>query len=235
VTIPHKERLSNLAYEAIKEMIGEYRFQPGARINVERLTRELGVSRTPVWQAIMRLEQEGLLKNIANRGVYLIQLSLQESLYLYQVREVLESLAARLAAESMDDDTIDLMARNLEAQKGVVENGDLLAYSSLDYEFHAAVYGASGNPYLQESLELIKKKMRPLALHLQPFMARFYKDHTRLFLALKARDPEASERAFKAHNRFIVEQIAKMMAQDETADHEPGGPEGAIKADNFST
>ena len=225
MTIPHKERLSNLAYEAIKEMIGEYRFKPGARINVEELTRELGVSRTPVWQAIMRLEQEGLLRNIPNRGVYLVQLSLQESLYLYQVREVLESLAARLAAERMDDDTISRMAANLESQKGVVEAGDLLVYSSLDYDFHAAVYSASGNPYLQESLELIKKKMRPLSLYLQPFLKRFFVDHTRLFEALKARDPEASETAFKAHNRFIVEQIAGMIARKQAGEEQGEYPE----------
>ena len=212
VPVPKKERLSNLAYQAIKEMIAKHRFQPGARINVEKLTRELGVSRTPVWEAVMRLEQEGLLRNEPNRGVYMIELTLPDTLHLYQVREVLESLAARLAAGLMDDATIAAMTSNLREQAKAVKELDLMAYSSLDYEFHALLYRACGNAYLQETLEIIKNKMRPLALRLEPLLPRLYSDHLRLFDALKAGDPEASEVAFRAHNRRIVENIAKILA-----------------------
>lgn len=210
--IPKKERLSNLAYQAVKEMIAEHRFQPGARINVEKLTRELGVSRTPVWEAVMRLEQEGLLRNEPNRGVYMLELTLPDTLHLYQVREVLEGLAACLAAGHMDDATIAAMASSLQVQAKAVEELDLMAYSRLDYEFHALVYGASGNPYLQETLEVIRNKMRPLALRLEPLLPRLYSDHLRLFEALKARDPKASEAAFRAHNRRVLEHIAKVQA-----------------------
>ncbi len=212
MAIPQKERLSHLAYQAIKEMIAEHRFQPGGRLNVEKLTRELGVSRTPVWEAVNRLEQEGLLRNIPNRGVYMIELSLQETLQLYQVCEVLESLAARLAAQRIDDATLARMAENLAAQARVVNELDVKAYTRLDFDFHAAVYSACGNPYLQESLEIIKNKMRPLALRLQPILARLYNDHLRLFDALTDGDPMAAEAAFRAHNRLIVENIAQAMA-----------------------
>lgn len=212
VPVPKKERLSNLAYQAIKEMMAEHRFLPGARINVEKLTRELGVSRTPVWEAVMRLEQEGLLRNEPNRGVFMIELTLPDTMHLYQVREVLESLAARLAAGRMDDAAIAAMASNLQLQAKAVEELDLMAYSSLDYEFHALLYGACGNAYLQEALEVIKNKMRPLALRLEPLLPRLYSDHLRLFDALKARDPKASEVAFRAHNRCVLKHIAKILA-----------------------
>ena len=217
MVIPKKERLGDLAYKVIRQMIAEYRFQPGARINVETLRKELGVSRTPVWEAINKLEQEGLVKNIPNRGVYMIELTLQDTLHLYQVREVLESLAARLAAERMDDNTIDRMAENLDHQEYAVKRVDLRAYTRLDYDFHAAVYGACGNPYLQESLEVIKNKMRPLAVRMHAILNQLYGHHLDLFEALKARNPVASEAAFKIHNQFIVEFIAKVMAEDKGA------------------
>ncbi|MGD8563236.1 MAG: GntR family transcriptional regulator [Desulfarculaceae bacterium] len=214
MAIPKKKRLGDLAYKVIREMIAEHRFQPGTRINVETLRKELGVSRTPVWEAINKLEQEGLVKNIPNRGVYMIELTLQDTLYLYQVREVLESLAARLAAKRMDDATTERMAENLILQERAVEEVDLRAYTRLDYDFHASVYRASGNPYLQETLETIKNKMRPLSVRLHPILTQLYNHHLDLFEALKARNPAASESAFKIHNRFIVDYLEQVMAEE---------------------
>lgn len=214
MVIPKKERLGDLAYQVIREMIAEHRFQPGARINVEDLRKELGVSRTPVWEAINKLEQEGLVKNIPNRGVYMIELTLQDTLHLYQVREVLESLAARLAAARMDNATIARMAENLKHQERAVGEVDLRAYTRLDYDFHAAVYRTSGNPYLQETLEVIKNKMRPLSVRMHPILNHLYGHHLDLFEALKARNPLASEAVFKTHNKFIVDYIAKVMAEE---------------------
>lgn len=222
MTIPHKEKLGNLAYQAIREMMGEHRFQPGTRLNLEKLRRELGVSRTPVMEAINRLEQEGLVINVPNRGVYMVELTLQDMLHLYQVREVLESLAARLAAVQMDEETIEYMDQNLQVQSQAVEDLDLMTYSRLDYEFHGAIYSASGNPYLQESLEVLKNKMRPMTLRLEPILTQLYSHHLDLFEALKDGDPVASEAAFKVHNRFIVEYIAEVMDQDSEGAARPG-------------
>ncbi|UCE51848.1 MAG: GntR family transcriptional regulator, partial [Desulfobacterales bacterium] len=59
-----KEALSSQIYRALKDMIANYRFSPGSRLNIEKLAKEFGVSRTPIWEAVRRLEQEGLLKNI---------------------------------------------------------------------------------------------------------------------------------------------------------------------------
>ena len=220
MVIPKKERLGDLAYQVIREMIAEHRFQPGARLNVEKLRKELGVSRTPVWEAINKLEQEGLVKNIPNRGVYMIELTLQDTLHLYQVREALESLAARLAAVRMNDATIARMAENLTFQERAVEAVDLRTYTRLDYDFHAAVYSSSGNPYLQETLEVIKNKMRPLAVRMHPILNQLYGHHLDLFEALKARNPHASEAAFKAHNQFIVDYIAKVITEEGDSESE---------------
>ena len=94
-----REILNSKVYAALKEMIAEHRFQPGAHLNVEKVAKELSVSRTPVWEAVRRLEQEGLLINIPNRGVFMFEMTLDIAFELYQVRETLERLAGRLAAK----------------------------------------------------------------------------------------------------------------------------------------
>ena len=162
----------------------------------------------PVWEAVGRLEQEGLLENIPNRGVFMATLTPEIAFELYQVREELESLAATLAAPRIETAALDEMEKCLELQRQVIEKEDLVAYSRLDFEFHAAVYFASGNHVLQELLEAIKNKMRPLSLQVQPLLSRFYQDHQNILQALKKHDPAAAAAAFRRHNSKMKEAYA---------------------------
>jgi len=140
-----KQSLRDLAYQELHEMIENSRFTPGARINVEDLTLEMGVSRTPIWQAIGQLEKEGLLYSIPNKGVFMQELSPKEAVDLYSVREVLECMAAELASAMIDEGTIGRMEANLAEQRKAIESGDLVAYSKLDFDFHFAVYKSTAN------------------------------------------------------------------------------------------
>ena len=205
-----RKKLSNQVYEILKEMIANHRFQPGTRINVEQITKELGVSRTPVWEAVGRLEQENLVVNIPNRGVFMAVLTPQQALELYAVRELLEGMAANLAAININESTLAKMAECLEQQKIVIKKNDLLEYSKLDFQFHAAVYEACGNTYLREMLEAIKNKMRPIKLSIQvePILPQLYEDHVRLLNALRAHDPDKAEKAFREHNQFMIAVIS---------------------------
>lgn len=203
----HREKLSNQIYGVLKEMIADHRFQPGCRLNIESIARELDVSRTPVWEAVRRLEQEGLVENIPNRGVFMSALTAEKVLDLYAVREVLEGMAARLAATRIDDHALDRMSECLEKQREVIEQQDLVAYSKLDFEFHATVYDACGNEWLRELLETIKNKMRPLTLHMQPDFFILIDHHAELIRALRGRDPGKAEQAFRRHNQYMMAQI----------------------------
>ena len=83
----NRERLSNQVYTILKRMIADYRFSPGTRINVEQIAKEVGASRTPVWEAVHRLIQEGLLENIPNRGVFMSTMTPKQAIELYTVRK----------------------------------------------------------------------------------------------------------------------------------------------------
>lgn len=210
-----RQRLSNQVYDILKDMIANHRFNPGMRINVEQITKEVGASRTPVWEAVHRLIQEGLLVSIPNRGVFMAALTPKQAIELYMVREVLEGLAARLAIVNMDDKTLKKMTRCLEEQLKVIEKEDLVGYSRLDYDFHAMVYEASGNRTLQEMLETVKNKMRPIAMQISPILSNLYHDHEAILEAFKYRDPDKAEAAFRSHNYHMIDQIKKGIETDE--------------------
>ena len=202
-----KEGLRDLVYKELLDMIENSRFLPGARINVEKVTEELGVSRTPVWQAVGLLEKEGLVRYIPNRGVFVQELTTAEAVELYMVREVLESMAAELAAERISSESLRIMEENLREQEDAYEKKDLTLYSQLDFSFHAVVYAAANNKHLIEMLEIIKKKMRPMLIHLEDILDVLIQDHKTIFQALQEHDKEKAILGFKIHNRRMREKI----------------------------
>jgi DNA-binding GntR family transcriptional regulator len=201
--------LSNKVYAAIKEMVANHRFQPGSRLNVEKISKELEVSRTPVWEAVRRLQQEGLLQNIPYRGVFMVEMTLERALELYQVREALEGLAARLAALAANEKILDKMGEILENQVRVVEKGDLLGYSRTDFDFHSLIHKMSRNAVLQEMLDSLKTKMQPITIEVRPLLQRLYEDHREIIDVIRSKDPEKSEKVLRRHNRVVQTQIQK--------------------------
>lgn len=204
-----RTKLGNQVLEIMREMISNRRFQPGSRIKVEELSRELGVSRTPLWEAIHRLEAEGLLVRFPHRGVYIAELTGDQALQLYAVRQILEATAARLAAVRITPAGLDRMDEQFRLQEALVRQRDLIGYSRSDFEFHAVVYEACGNEYLREMLERIKAKMLPFGLRIEAALPELYLDHRRLLEALRAHDPDRAEDAFRVHNERVIHIITE--------------------------
>jgi DNA-binding GntR family transcriptional regulator len=218
-----RENLNTKVYSALKQMITNHRFEPGERINVEQITKELGVSRTPIWEAIRRLEHEGLVVNSPNKGVFMYTLSMEEALDLIAVRGTLESMAARLAAERIDEKMLAKLNKALEKQKKIVENKDMLAYSNADTDFHALIYATTGNVFLCEMLDNIFSKLRPVAMHIGDFIQTFYEDHIAILNALKTHDPKKVQEQFRRHSKNIM----NIIRSGELTYIRPGGREDA--------
>jgi DNA-binding GntR family transcriptional regulator len=209
-----REGLSDLVYKQLHEMIENSRFTSGEKINVDQLAREMGVSRTPVWQAIRKLEAEGLLRSVPHKGVYMQELTPYDAISLYSVRAVLESMAGELAAKNITAEIIAEMEQNLTEQKHVIEEQDLVAYSHLDYEFHGAVYQSSKNKFLIEILSDIKKQMRPLVHNMNSILTDLYQDHVSILNALKERDSTAAKKYFLLHNERMKKLINKSLKEE---------------------
>lgn len=202
-----RTNLNAQVYDILKEMIADRRFTPGSSLNVERLTQELGVSRTPIWEAIRKLEQEGIVAHTPHKGVRLVELTRRMALELYEVRENLEAMAARLGAERATPDIIAQMENILAEQKPIVNGENDVAYSRSDHDFHLLIYKACGNELLKEILEGLRYKALPLAFKLSPHYSEFLQFHKDILEAFRGRSSEAAEKAMQHHNRRMLEII----------------------------
>ncbi|MCF8116419.1 MAG: GntR family transcriptional regulator [Desulfarculaceae bacterium] len=196
-----RNTLKEQAYQALRDMIASHRFSSGTWINAEQLAKELGVSRTPVWQALKQLEAEGLVKHEPNRGVRMVEMTPEMAVDLYEVRGVLEGLAASLMAANPPGAALGRMEKILARQKRSVDQGDSVAYSRTDFEFHQVLYEACGNWLLGEQLDNIKSKARPFVRDISPILPDLFQDHSLLVQALKKGDAAAASQAMVEHNR----------------------------------
>jgi DNA-binding GntR family transcriptional regulator len=202
-----RTNLNAQVYDILKEMIADRRFAPGSSLNVERLTAELGVSRTPIWEAIRRLEQEGIVFHTPHKGVRLVELTRKMAIELYEVRETMEAMAARLGAEQASPEIIARMEKILAEQKLIVKREDDVAYSRSDHDFHLLIYEACGNNLLTEILEGLRYKALPLAFKLSPHYGEFLKFHQQILEDFRNRDSRAAEKTMQRHNRRMLEII----------------------------
>lgn len=201
--------LKEQAYRSLRDMIASHRFSSGKWINLEQLSKELGVSRTPIQQAMKQLEQEGLVTHVPNQGIRMAVMTLEMAQDLYQVREVLEGLAAALAAERMERETVGRMKQVLSEQATIIRKKDLLAYSVSDFKFHQLIYDSCGNWMLKEQLDIIKSRSRPLVCDVTPILPDLYSDHQQVVEAFGKRAPLQAEQVMRRHNRRMREAIAE--------------------------
>jgi DNA-binding GntR family transcriptional regulator len=185
-----RHTLKDQAKEFLRDFISESRFSTGRRINVGQLAAHLGVSRTPVCQALEELKEEGLVEYSANRGYFMLEMTPDKALDLYMVRGVLEGLACRLAAHNASPQEIARIREAAEEQRSLVESEDVLNYSRTTFDFHALVSNASGNSVLAEVLDLLKDRARPLNVDITPILGDLHQDHLDLVDALVQRDAE---------------------------------------------
>src|ERR1700742_4684442 len=124
-----RSNLSEDAYTVVRDiLLNGDRYNPGDKVSVEGLSRELGVSRTPLWAAINRLEAEHVVAVVPRQRVYLVEYDRELALEMYTAREALEGMAARLAATSITDRQIAILQRSIDEQRDCLSKGDTDGY-----------------------------------------------------------------------------------------------------------
>lgn len=148
---------NDYAYAELRTRILTGQLEAGSVIPQARLAQELGVSTTPLREAIRRLSAEGMIQLEAHRDARVTDVTAAEARHLYEVRESMDPLAAALAAERRSDSDLALMSQTLERLTPIQDAGNLDALLA-HREFHRAVYRASGNPILIDILERLWDK-----------------------------------------------------------------------------
>ncbi len=209
-----KELMSETVYQAVRNMVFLNRFKPGRRLNVERLARELGVSRTPAWEAVRRLEQEGIVRTVPNRGVFMRENSLARVYEQMEVLGALDPMAGRLACGRITEQTIRKLMRCMRDQLKGIEVGDLVLYGAAEMQFHRLLYVASGNKYLAELFDSVTLQMLPSRLNHIPALPSIYLTHQEIIEGLKNRDPDRVEKALNRHIEIMLALIKEQMRSD---------------------
>jgi DNA-binding GntR family transcriptional regulator len=211
--------VSVAAYSAVKQVLLSNKYAPGGRVDIEELCQNLGVSRTPVFDALNRLEAEGLVEIVPRKGVYLVTLSEEKAHELYVVRESLEALATRLAASSLTDKQLEQLKRVLEKQALCLENGDPQGYANATIKFHNLIVEAAGNKTLERILNAVYSQMEALrlrTLYLPTRLRQSFAEHKKIFESLSKRDPERCERVAREHLAATREYALELLRQSRT-------------------
>jgi len=196
------ESLGERVYRSIRDLILSQAYPPGFKLNVEQLCRNLGVSRTPVWDAMRRLETEGLVSTVPRHGVFVLNYGVEQIRDLFAVRGALEALAARQAATGLDDGARKALAAAMESLTAAARDRDGEQYSRAAIEFHDAVLAAARNRVLSRLLENVYAQilvLRLRSLYLAERLESSLAEHAEIFAAVAAGDAERAERLSRAH------------------------------------
>lgn len=194
--------LAEFVRRQVREAIHTGRYGPGERLRETEVADWLSVSRTPVREALRRLEAEGLLTFVPWRGVVVAELDRRQVTELYAMRTILEGAAARLAAQHVGEAEIDLMAGLLARAKA--SDGDAEALAAINRRFHQAIYTGAHNRYLMQSLETLRNALallRGTTFSMSGRAKAAQREHAAILAAIKARDADRAEQAARDHIR----------------------------------
>jgi DNA-binding GntR family transcriptional regulator len=206
-----RTRLVDDVAAELRERIDSGDYAPGAPLHQEELAEDLRISRTPLREAIRVLENEGLLHSERNRTVRVVSADLGRLYSAYQLREVVDGLAARLAAGAADSEAREHLVSIIDNQAAAVDPWDAGIYTRLNVEFHTAVIALADNPYLRAQIPLVRMTSQvftPVSL-IEPGRAReAVGQHRSIALAIAEGDGEASERLAREHIRSTIARIS---------------------------
>lgn len=197
------ESLADVAYARLRGAIDSGRFGAGDRMREADLASWLGISRTPVRDALKRLENDGLVAAAPRRGLVISQLEQQQVSELYAVRDVLEGLAGRLAAQHASIAEIGAM-RDLLERQARTHDDDYAALARLNRLFHDVIYRATHNRYLINTLDGFESSLALLTgtTYVAPGRSTSaLKEHGELVDAIEARNRELAEEVARRHVR----------------------------------
>lgn len=194
--------LRDVVFNTLRQAILKGELEPGERLMEIQLADRLGVSRTPIREAIRKLELEGLVVMVPRKGAEVAQITESDLTDVLVVRRVLEELAVELACSRMDKDGIRELKENLEQFKKATKKGDLTVIAETDVHFHELIYKATENARLIQILNNLREQMYRYRMEYikdAEKRAVLVDEHIGIIDAIENRDVKLAKRAIKQH------------------------------------
>nr|WP_325235386.1 GntR family transcriptional regulator [uncultured Oscillibacter sp.] len=205
-----KRGLKNVAYDYLLEAITTYKLKPGDAIVEQDLSDKLGISRTPIREALKKLESEGLLHHFPSRGTFVASLSIQDVEEIFQLRELFELTALRNAIVQITDEELDRLEEQInalderDATKPYVQN----SFYRSDLELHMLIMKYSGNSRMvrfYKTLDVQFEQLRRISSTTPQRLSKSKQEHLDIIYALRTRDLVDTTRALSLHLQNIKE------------------------------
>ena len=215
--VPVRER----AYNDLKSDLLSGRFSPGERLTEEHLAKSLGVSRTPVREALHKLESEGLVKPLESRGFYVARDSREELEDLFDIRAALEGYAIRLICARISAETIKQLNEFIKKAEDALARKQLDEIFEYNTQFHDALHGAIAHKSRFHNLIADTRKYvlryRKDSLHYLAGAKRTIAGHKKILLAISLKDPDLCERVMREHIQEAKEEALHKLSDTMTA------------------
>ncbi len=207
-----KYTLRGRVFNQIREDILSGKYKSGEELRESTIGQELGVSRTPVREALRQLELEGLVKIIPNKGAQVISLSVKDIKDIYAIRSHLEGLCARWACEHISQEQIEQLEEIIYLSEFRASKHHYEQMLELDNKFHDIIYEASQSKMLRHLLKDFHhyvQRVRKITLSSTERAEKCNMEHKAILEALKERNPEKAEELAHKHILYTVENIEK--------------------------
>lgn len=205
--------LTSKIFNILREDILNGKYGEGEKLVEAKLAEELGVSRTPVREALKQLELESIVENIPNRGVIVLGVSSQDIHDIYEIRAAIEGIAARWAVDRITDEELNALKEVYELMEFYNFKKDVEKFAELNTKFHEIIYKATKSRYLEQVLkdfQYYMKKTRRKSLQVEGRIHESLKEHKYILDAFMDRDKEKAEKTLTTHvcnSRRNVESI----------------------------
>jgi DNA-binding GntR family transcriptional regulator len=197
-------------YAAIRDAIVRAELPPGAQLSENELADQLGVSRTPIREALGRLRDDRLVDVVPQLGTFVSRISTQAVSDAQFIREALECAAIRPAAEHAGEEDIATLEENLRSQERARESGDVDAWYLLDDAYHRTLCDLSGHPAVWPVSERAKShlnRLRRISLKVPDYMPEMIVEHRAVVDAVARHDADAAEQTLRHHLRMVLREV----------------------------
>ena len=203
----NRQKVTDWAYKELKEAIVNLRLPPESPLREAAIAERLGVSKTPVREAIARLEQDGLVVTTSFKGAVVSSYSRRDLTEIYELRELLECTAARSAAESISDSDLDRLRGAVAESRKLRDANRLGELAELLGQFEEVIFGEVTNGRIRSLIDNLRAhltRIGQLTTEIPGRIAASVEEHARIVDAIANRNPDAAERAMRDHIRSVL-------------------------------
>jgi DNA-binding GntR family transcriptional regulator len=215
---PDRQLVTDWVYEEIRGAIVDLRLEPGAPLREAAIASQLGVSKTPVREALGRLEQEGLVEATSFKGAVVTDYSERDLHEIYELRELLEGVAVRAAATDADDETLAALRDVIERSRAARDAGDLTELAELLGRFDQIVFDQVANVRIRSLIETLRAHLTRIGKLTEEIPGRVeasVEEHAAIVEAIARGDADEAERAMRVHIGSVRgDQLAGMQAPE---------------------